>query len=189
MPALTAGFNKEEGFMERAQLAKRIYDASHLTGRFLLRSGQVSNEYFDKYLYEADPALLSDLASHLETLIPVGTEVLAGLEMGGIPVATALSLNTGIKACFVRKKAKEYGTCKAAEGTDVAGKRVCIIEDVVTTGGAILDAARELRRLGATVDHVLCVIERDKKGSENLLAEGLKLSPLFTMEELKQHAL
>jgi orotate phosphoribosyltransferase len=174
--------------MNRTQLAKKIYDASHLTGRFLLRSGQVSGEYFDKYLYEADPSLLAEIASHMEALIPIGTQVLAGLEMGGIPVATALSLNTGIKASFIRKKAKEYGTCKAAEGESVAGKRVCIIEDVVTTGGAILDAARELRRLGATVDPVLCVIERDKRGAENLKAEGLTLHPLFTMEELKQAA-
>jgi orotate phosphoribosyltransferase len=172
--------------MNREQLAKRIYEVSHLTGRFLLRSGQVSGEYFDKYLYEADPVLLSEIAGHMEALIPLGTEVIAGLEMGGIPVATALSLNTGIKACFVRKRAKEYGTCKAAEGADVAGKRVLIIEDVVTTGGAILEAARELRKLGATVENVLCVIERDMKGSENLQAEGLKLIPLFTMEELKK---
>lgn len=173
--------------MKRELLAKKIFVASHLTGTFVLRSGQVSNEYFDKYLFEADPHILSEIASHMEALIPIGTEVLAGLEMGGIPVATALSLNTGLRVCFVRKKAKEYGTCKIAEGEGVSGRHICIIEDVVTTGGAILDAARELRRAGATVEHVLCVIERDRKGRENLLAEGLELKPLFTMEELKQH--
>jgi orotate phosphoribosyltransferase len=173
--------------MKREQLAKKIYEASHLTGTFVLRSGQVSNEYFDKYLFEADPIILSEIAGQMEALIPVGTQVLAGLEMGGIPVVTALSLNTGVRACFVRKKAKEYGTCKVAEGEGVSGKRVCIIEDVVTTGGAILDAARELRRAGATVEHVLCVIERDRKGRENLAAEGMELKPLFTMEELKKH--
>ncbi len=172
--------------MNRAQLAKSIYDASHLTGKFLLRSGQYSNEYFDKYLFEADPGLLKEIASHMEALIPAGSEVLAGLEMGGIPVATALSLNTGTKACFVRKKAKEYGTCKLAEGADVTGKRLCIVEDVVTTGGAILDAARELRKAGAIVENVICVIERDPKGRQNLKAEGMELIPLFTMEELKQ---
>jgi orotate phosphoribosyltransferase len=108
--------------------------------------------------------------------------------MGGIPVATALSLNTGLRACFVRKAAKEYGTCKLAEGAEVTGKKVCIVEDVVTTGGAILDAARELRKLGAIVENVLCVIERDRKGRENLKAEGMELRPLFTMEELKEAA-
>ena len=172
--------------MDRTELAKSIYDASHLTGRFLLRSGQYSSEYFDKYLFEAAPALLREIARHMEALIPAGSEVLAGLEMGGIPVATALSLNTGLRACFVRKKAKEYGTCKLAEGAAVEGKMLCIVEDVVTTGGAILDAVRELRKAGADVEHVICVIERDRKGRENLKAEGLELIPLFTMEELKE---
>src|SRR5664280_2809384 len=124
--------------MNRSQLAKKIFNASHLTGSFLLRSGQTSSEYFDKYLFEADPALLSEITAHMKALIPAGTEMLAGLEMGGIPVATALSLGTGIKACFVRKIAKEHGTCKLAEGESVTGKRLCIVEDVVTTGGAIL---------------------------------------------------
>lgn len=174
--------------MNKQQLAKKIYDASHLTGTFLLRSGQASNEYFDKYLFEAVPALLSEIAAHMEALIPVESEVLAGLEMGGIPVATALSLNTGLKVCFVRKKAKEYGTCKLAEGAAVEGRNVCIVEDVVTTGGAILDAARELRKLGATVENVLCVIERDRRGRENLKAGGMELLPLYTMEELKEAA-
>lgn len=173
--------------MNRQQLAKAIYDASHLTGEFLLRSGQYSSEYFDKYLFEADPALLGQIAQHMEALVPAGVEVLAGLEMGGIPVVTALSLNTGMRACFVRKKAKEYGTCKLAEGAGVQGRKLCIVEDVVTTGGAILDAARELRKAGAVVEHVVCVIERDRKGRENLAAEGLELMPLFTMEELKGH--
>jgi orotate phosphoribosyltransferase len=174
--------------MNRQQLAKKIYEASHLTGSFLLRSGQTSSEYFDKYLFEADPALLAEISAHMESLIPVETQVLAGLEMGGIPVATALSLNTGLRVCFVRKKAKEYGTCKLAEGADVKGKKITIVEDVVTTGGAILDAARELRKLGAVVENVLCVIERDRKGRENLKAEGMELHPLYTMEELKEAA-
>ena len=81
-------------------------------------------------------------------------DALAGLEMGGIPIATVLSLKTGIRALFVRKKAKEYGTCKLAEGGEVAGQRLLIIEDVVTSGGAILDAVRELRKLGAIVDEM-----------------------------------
>ena len=82
---------------------------SRLTGTFKLRSGQVSNQYFDKYLFESNPALL-EIAKQLKELIPPETEVLAGLEMGGIPVATALSLQTGIPVVFVRKEAKKYGT-------------------------------------------------------------------------------
>ncbi|SEO93052.1 orotate phosphoribosyltransferase [Paenibacillus sp. OV219] len=93
---------------------------------------------------------------------------IGGLEMGGIPIATALSLKTGIPVVFVRKKAKEYGTSKLAEGIDVKGKNVCIIEDVVTTGGQILLSAQDLKECGALVNHVLCVIEREQQGRDNL---------------------
>src|SRR3972149_3310485 len=105
--------------MTRKELAKKIYQASHLTGTFKLRSGQISNEYFDKYLFESDPALLKEIANGMAKLIPEGTEVLAGLEMGGIPLATALSLKTGLPATSVRKQAKDYGTAKLAEGAEV----------------------------------------------------------------------
>ena len=124
----------------------------------------------------------------MSELIPEGTEVLAGLEMGGIPVVTAISANTGMPAAFVRKKAKEYGTCKLAEGADVTGKHVLIIEDVVTTGGAIIKGANELREKGAVIDSVLCVIQRADKASDILAAEGLKLIPAFTMEYIKEQA-
>ncbi|MFC2015172.1 orotate phosphoribosyltransferase, partial [Chloroflexota bacterium] len=137
-------------------------------------------------LFESDPALLAEIADQMMGMIPKGTEILAGLEMGGIPVATALSIKTGLPAIFVRKKAKEYGTCKFAEGLDIAEKQVCVIEDVVTTGGQIIMSTNDLRQLGADIKSVLCVIERDIKGRENLKNEGLELLPLFTMEELKE---
>jgi orotate phosphoribosyltransferase len=172
--------------MNRIELAKEIFKRAHLTGTFLLRSGQISNEYFDKYLFEADPKTLDAIAEQMIPLIPIGTEVLAGLEMGGIPIATALSLKTGIPVAFVRKKAKEYGTCKLAEGATVQGKKVLVIEDVVTTGGQIIESVKELLNFGAVIDTVLCVIKRDQKGAENLKNNGLTLSPLFTMEEIKE---
>ncbi|MFC1978194.1 orotate phosphoribosyltransferase [Chloroflexota bacterium] len=171
--------------MDRNELAQKIFDTSHLEGSFKLRSGQVSNEYFDKYLFESNPKLLMEIANQLTELIPEGTEVLAGLEMGGIPLATTLSLQTGIPAVFVRKKAKEYGTCKLAEGTDIRDKKVCIVEDVVTTGGQIVMSANDLKQFGAQTKYVLCVIERDRKCRDNLNKEGLELLSLFTMEELK----
>lgn len=171
--------------MNKTELAKKIYAVSHLTGTFTLRSGQVSNEYFDKYLFASNPELLEAIAVHLSELIPDGTEILAGLEMGAIPIATALSLKTGMPAIFVRKKAKEYGTAKLAEGADFKGKKVCVIEDVVTTGGQIVLSTNDLRERGADIEYVLCVIERDIKGRENLKKEGLELRSLFTMEELK----
>ena len=170
--------------MDKIELAKRVYSASHLTGSFTLRSGQVSSEYFDKYLFEANPSLLAEIAKHLSKLIPDGTDVLAGLEMGGIPLAVALSLHTGIPAAFVRKKPKEYGTRKFAEGAEVRGKRVCVVEDVVTTGGQIVLSTRDLRGAGANVTDVLCVIERDASSKDKLQGEGLKLSALFSMNDL-----
>ena len=174
--------------MDKKQLAKNIYAVSHITGEFVLRSGQVSNEYFDKYLFEAEPTLLMEIAKHMQKLVPEDTEVLAGLETGGIPLATALSLSCGLVAAFVRKKAKEYGTCKLAEGAEVSGKKTLIIEDVITTGGQVVESARELRARGAVVDTVLCVILRNDEATQILAKEGLQLLPLFTMEYLKDQA-
>jgi orotate phosphoribosyltransferase len=144
-------------------LANRVYDAAHLTGTFTLRSGQTSTEYFDKYRFEADPVLLADIAAALVPLLPADTEVLAGLELGGVPIATALSLQTGISAAFVRKEAKTYGTAQLAEGADIVGKRVTVIEDVITTGGQVVISTGQLRDLGAIVDHVVC--DRSQPGS------------------------
>ena len=170
--------------MTRKELARKIYTVSHLTGNFTLRSGQTSHEYFDKYLFEADPALLKAIAAGMAKLIPAGTEVLAGLEMGAIPVVTALAMKTGMPSAFVRKKAKEYGTARFAEGAEVKGRQVCIIEDVVTTGGQIVLSATDLKKIGAKTKYVLCVIERDPKSREILAKEGLELRSLFTMAEL-----
>jgi orotate phosphoribosyltransferase len=168
----------------RAELAARIYDASHLTGTFTLRSGVVSDEYFDKYLFEAEPALLRDIAAACLPLVPAGIDALAGLELGGIPLATMMSQLSGLPTRFVRKQAKTYGTCRLAEGGELDGERLCIIEDVVTSGGAILDAAVELRAGGAVLGPVVCVIDRESGGRENLADTGLELRALFPMHEL-----
>ncbi|MBX2996550.1 MAG: orotate phosphoribosyltransferase [Bdellovibrionaceae bacterium] len=168
--------------MTRQELAKKIYDIAYLRGEFKLRSGQTSNEYFDKYRFEAEPELLREIAKQMKPLIPAGTEILAGLEMGGIPIATALSLETGIPALFVRKKAKDYGTCRIAEGRDFSGKKVCIIEDVITTGGQVLLSAEDLRKAGAKISDVLCVIHRGE--GKPLEKADLSLTPLFTKSEL-----
>ena len=164
-------------------LARRVYERAHLTGEFTLRSGQTSKEYFDKYLFEADPALLRDIAKAM-----AATDALAGLELGGIPIVTMLSQVSGLPALFVRKKAKDYGTCRLAEGGEVAGRRLVVVEDVVTTGGQVLLSCAELRELGATVDTVLCVIDREAGGAEAFAAEGLELRPLLTMSQLKAAA-
>jgi orotate phosphoribosyltransferase len=170
----------------RTALAKRIYDTAHITGEFTLRSGAKSHEYFDKYLFEADPKLLKAIAEALAPLVPSDVDALAGLEMGGIPIATMLSQLTGLPVLLVRKKAKDYGTCKIAEGGQVKGRKLLIVEDVVTSGGAILDAAKALREEGAVLANVVCVIDRESGGPANLAKVELTLKPLFTMSELKK---
>jgi orotate phosphoribosyltransferase len=174
--------------MQRSELAKRIYDAAHLTGEFTLRSGAVSNEYFDKYRFEADPGLLHSIAVAMAPMVPLGISALAGLELGGVPLATMLSQVTGLPVRFVRKEAKTYGTCQLAEGGDLAGLHVLIVEDVVTSGGAVLDAVGALRERGAVAERVVCVIDRESGGTEKLAKQGLELDALFTMTELKNAA-
>lgn len=169
---------------DRQTLCRAIYEVCYLTGEFKLRSGQTSSEYFDKYRFESQPSILKSIAKHLAPLIPAGTEVLAGLEMGGIPIATALSMETGLPVVFVRKKAKEYGTEKFAEGLDVKNKKLLIVEDVVTTGGQILLSTEDLRSLGAEVLNAVCVIQRGQDLSK-FKEHKLNLISLFTMDELK----
>ena len=165
-------------------LAADIDACCRLTGEFTLRSGQVAPEYFDKYLFESDPHLLARVATQMVDLLPAGTELLGGLELGGIPIATMLSSLTGHPGLFVRKKAKEYGTCKLAEGPDVAGRRVTIIEDVITTGGAVRDATRALRDAGAIVEVVVCAIDRSPAGENPLADVGLEVRPVLTKADL-----
>jgi orotate phosphoribosyltransferase len=155
-----------------------------LTGHFVLRSGATSDQYFDKYLFEADPALLWDIAEAMAPLVPDETDALAGLELGGVPLATALSQVTGLPARFVRKKAKTYGTNRLAEGGDIEGRHLLLVEDVITTGGQVRASVAELRARGAIVDAVLCVIDRVEGGAANLADDGVKLMALFTASEL-----
>lgn len=174
--------------MNKSELAKALFEVSHLTGEFLLRSGQTSTEYFDKYQFEAQPNLLQEIAKFMVPMIPHDTEVLGALEMGGIPLATAIAIETGMPMAFIRKEAKDYGTCKLAEGVEVKDKKVCLIEDVITTGGAVIDATTALREKGATVDNVLCVIYRGEGPAQRLVDLKLEYTPLFTMNELKEAA-
>lgn len=174
--------------MERADLARAIYRHAHLTGEFKLRSGAVASEYFDKYRFESEPTLLRAIAEALSTLVPSGIEVLAGLELGGVPIATVLSQVTGLPAVFVRKEAKSYGTCRLAEGFDVGQRRLLIVEDVATTGGQMSASARQLRMAGAIVEHAVVVIDRGQGGGANLAASQIALRALFSLEELRAAA-
>lgn len=167
-----------------ASLAARIDACCRLTGEFTLRSGQVASEYFDKYLFESDPVLLGRVADEMVGLLPDGTELLGGLELGGVPIATAVSARTGLPALFVRKQAKTYGTCKLAEGPPVAGRRITLIEDVITTGGAVRDATRELRAAGAIVEFVVCAIDRSPADVNPLADADLEVRAVLTKADL-----
>jgi orotate phosphoribosyltransferase len=173
----------------RTDLATAIGRTSYLRGSFVLRSGRTASEYFDKYRFESDPRVLSAIAELAAAAVPEGTEVLAGLELGGVPVATALSLRCGLSAVFVRKQPKAYGTRKLVEGVDVNGRRVLVVEDVITSGGQVALSTESLRQLGAEVTDVLCVVDRGEGGAENLAVHGLRLHALFRGEELRAAAL
>jgi orotate phosphoribosyltransferase len=170
--------------LDRAGLAAEITARCRLEGEFVLRSGRVAHHYFDKYRFEADPRLLAAVARHLEPLVPPDTEVLAGLELGGVPIAVALSSRTGLPVCYVRKKAKEYGTARLAEGADVEGRRLLVVEDVVTTGGQVALSTQDLRDRGAKITTALCVIDRRDGTPTPLDDASLTLLALFTSTDL-----
>ena len=171
--------------MEKAELAKEIRDAAFLTGRFKLRSGKISSFYWDKYRFESDPVLLDAVADEMQRLLPASFDKLAGLEMGGIPLATCLSLKTGRTCIFVRKMAKPYGTCNLLEGGFHAGETAVVIEDVITVAGQVCASVKQMRELGLTVKDVVCVIDRQQGGRENLKEIGCSLASVFTLDELE----
>jgi len=170
--------------MSSNELAAEINATCRLSGQFTLRSGQTAAEYFDKYLFESEPALLRRVSKAMVPLVPANTDLLGGLELGGVPLVTVLSQLTGVPAVFVRKEAKRYGTCRLAEGADVAGRQVTMIEDVITTGGAVRNAALALRQLDARVNVVLCAINRGMAGSNPLADIGLEVRSVLTHDDL-----
>lgn len=166
-------------------LARAIRAVARLQGTFTLRSGAVSDTYFDKYRFEADPLLLRRIVTAMQPLLPADTTVLAGLEMGGIPVVTVLGQVTGLPTAFLRKEAKTYGTCRSAEGAPLAGERVVLIEDVVSSGGAILDQLDLLAADGVEPRTAVCVIDRETGGTEALAARGVDLRALLTISRIE----
>jgi len=170
--------------VDLSALARDINSACRLEGTFVLRSGQTSNEYFDKYLFESQPVLLRRVAEAMVPLVPRDTDLLGGLELGGVPIATMVSALTGLPAVFVRKQAKTYGTRRLAEGAEVAGKSITLIEDVITTGGAVRDATITLRAEGARTAVVVCVIDRSDTGGGPLDDIGIETRAVLTRAQL-----
>lgn len=171
--------------MTKAELAKQVRAVSYLTGEFKLRSGQTSNIYWDKYRIESNPNLLALIAAEMSKLLPSELDGLAGLELGGIPLATAVSLQTGIPCFYIRKEAKSYGTCNLIEGGVKENSTLVVIEDVITTAGQVCTSIEHIREEGHTVEHVIAVIDRQAGGEEKINAYGCSLASVFTLAELE----
>jgi orotate phosphoribosyltransferase len=169
----------------REALARDLVRASYLKGEFVLRSGKKSNRYFDKFLFETEPALLKRLGEELATLVPHATQRLAAPELGAVLLGGAVSMETGLPLLLVRKEPKGYGTGKQIEGRFTAGERVTVIEDVVTTGGDSLRSVQVLRDAGLEVIHLVVVLDRGEGGEENIREARIPYSPLFRISDLE----
>ena len=172
--------------MTKTELTKQIRAVSYLTGEFKLRSGNISNFYWDKYRFESNPTLLTAIAEEMTKLLPVQCDGLAGLELGGIPLATAISLQTGLPCFYVRKESKTYGTCNLIEGGVKEGSTLVVIEDVITTGGQVCTSIEQIRAEGYRVEHVVAVIDRQAGGAAKIDAIGCSLASVFTFAELEE---
>ncbi|MBA0049749.1 orotate phosphoribosyltransferase [Streptomyces sp. AJS327] len=165
-------------------LAARLAETACVRGAFTLPDGTVLDAYFDEYRLAADPGLLHDVAVAMASLIPTETEVLAGLALGGVPLAVALSAATGLPAAFLRRRAKCYGSKRQVEGIALEGKRVVLVDDVVRSGDQLLAATRVLRIAGAKVTDALCVLERPSRGRQRLAEHRITLNPLLAEADL-----
>ncbi len=170
--------------MDKKALAKRLMEVAYNEGDFTLRSGRRSHYLIDKYGFETRPELLREIARELAAMLPEDTQRLAGVELGGVPLVTALSLETGLPFVIVRKGSKGHGLDRPFEGDPVRGEHVVLIEDVTTTGGAACQAAEVLRRAGADNVSLLVVVDRQEGAEEAFRSAGVPYRALFTRESL-----
>ena len=134
--------------MNDAELIRRIRDTALLRGTFTLRSGRTSKYYLDKYLFETQPDILAALGERFATRVDDRVDCLAGAELGGIPLVTVASLSSGKPSVLIRNQKKDYGTARQLEGQLKPGDRVVIVEDIVTSGGQVLEAAKVIQKAG-----------------------------------------
>lgn len=170
--------------MNRKELAARIAEASLLRGEFTLRSGRKSHYYLDKYLFSTQPDILRDLGRLFCEHIPATCTKLAGAELGGIPLVTAASLESGLPCVYIRNQKKDYGTAKQLEGKLEAGDKVVLVEDVCTTGGQVLEAAKVIQETGGEVLKIVGTIDREEGARESIEQAGFVFESLFTKTDL-----
>jgi orotate phosphoribosyltransferase len=163
----------------------RLIQASYLRGEFVLSSGRTSTHYIDKYRFETRPDLLRDIARLLAHALPEETTRLAGPALGGVPLATAVALETGIPFVIVRPEAKTYATSRLVEGQIEQGDSVVVIEDVVTTGAQAVRAARAVEAAGGRVLLILAVVDRHEGGAAAVLAAGFRFHALYTLGDAR----
>jgi orotate phosphoribosyltransferase len=174
-----------------AELKLAIREVAYLEGDFLLRSGKRSRYYLDKYRFETRPDILEALGDRIAAAVAEfepGAARLAGPELGAVVLAAAASLACGVPFVIVRKAAKEYGTSNRLEGVYEEGELVCLVEDVVTSGGALLEAVEALRTAGLAVRTAVCVVDREEGGADALAARGVRLRPIFRASEVLEAA-
>lgn len=153
-------------------------------GDFTLSSGRKSSYYVDKYIFETNPLCLEAIGERIAKMVPPGVQKLAGIEIGSIPLAAIASVKSGMPFVIVRKAQKGYGTNKLIEGVWEKGEKVFVVEDVVTTAKGALGAIHTLRDAGLTVESMVCVVDREEGGRENLEKEGVRVSSLVKSSEL-----
>lgn len=173
--------------MTDEELKAAIVEHAYLEGEFVLRSGRTSNYYLDKYRFETQPEVLRELGKRLAAAAaerePEAIR-LAGPELGAVTLVAAASLESGLPFLLVRKRAKEYGTANRLEGAFAERERVCLIEDIVTSGGEAAEAVEALRNAGLEVRTALCVVDREEGAVDALARIGVRLEPLFRASEL-----
>jgi orotate phosphoribosyltransferase len=170
--------------MTHEQLVHRIAEVALLRGEFTLRSGRKSNYYLDKYRFETQPDVLAALGKLLADRVTVQTDRIAGAELGAVPLAAAAGMAANKPFVFIRNQKKDYGTAKQIEGVLNAGDTVMIVEDVLTTGGQVLEAAKTLQEAGAKIERIVAVIDRLEGARENIEKAGFEFESLFTSKDL-----
>ena len=170
--------------MNRTELARRVREAAYLEGDFTLRSGRKSKYYLDKYLFETQPDILRALGDMFARYVQAGTTLIAGAELGGVALAAAASMSSGKPFVIIRNAKKDYGTAKPYEGKIADADSVLIVEDIATTGGQVLEAAKFIAGVGAKVERIVAVIDRQEGARENIESAGFAFESLFTKADL-----